>query len=292
MAAAAGRRAAPRRSGDDPSLALRAEAQRQPQPLWRAGWPAMAEQRHRVARRRRAPAGRRGLQRRGGPARSVQHAVNGRLSVRARQLDETSARRLRQAVRAGRAARRLLQHPAAALRRHHRQGLEGAAGRRRRRRRSRRRTSRSSSAPPSIRDLFFAGGAHDAARSASTSRPSPRFRRDAGDASISTAPTITYAHGPPRATQVTWPGPNRMTTCAWCSTRRRPAAPARCRRPARGRCSACSATARCSRAGSPERYTLTFTLGDRQASFELRAGSVHEPVRTRRAAGLPLSAVQ
>jgi type VI secretion system protein ImpL len=30
-------------------------------------------------------------------------------------------------------------------------------------------------------------------------------------------------------------------------------------------------------AGSPDRYTLTFTLADRQAVFEIRAGSVLNP---------------
>jgi type VI secretion system protein ImpL len=30
-------------------------------------------------------------------------------------------------------------------------------------------------------------------------------------------------------------------------------------------------------AGSPERYTLTFSLGERSATFELRAGSVMNP---------------
>jgi type VI secretion system protein ImpL len=30
-------------------------------------------------------------------------------------------------------------------------------------------------------------------------------------------------------------------------------------------------------AGSPERYILTFALGDRRASFEIRAGSVMNP---------------
>ena len=49
------------------------------------------------------------------------------LPVRAGQFARNAARRLRQAVRAGRADRRLLQHPAAALRRHDRQGLEGAS---------------------------------------------------------------------------------------------------------------------------------------------------------------------
>ena len=55
-------------AGDDPALALQAEAHAAPQPV--ARWLlAIAESRHGAARRRRAPAGRRGVQRRRRPGR-------------------------------------------------------------------------------------------------------------------------------------------------------------------------------------------------------------------------------
>jgi type VI secretion system protein ImpL len=88
---------------------------------------------------------------------------------------------------------------------------------------------------------------------------------------------VDYAHGPTRSTQITWPGPNHMTnvrlvfdpppqgdtgvmaqTGPWAMFR-------------------LFALGTLQQAGSPERYTLTFSLGERSATFELRAGSVMNP---------------
>ena len=50
-----------------------------------------------------------------------------------------------------------------------------------------------------------------------------------------------------------------------------------CRRPGPGRCSALFGQGTLQQTGSADRYTLSFTLGDRHASFEIRAGSVLNP---------------
>ena len=84
-----------------------------------------------------------------------------------------------------------------------------------------------------IRDLFFAGGG---------AQPTVRFDITPADTDAKQVTldldgqAITYAHGPVRATSVTWPGQNRMSNVRLCST-----AVSRWRKRAvRGRCSACS----------------------------------------------------
>jgi type VI secretion system protein ImpL len=127
-----------------------------------------------------------------------------------------------------------------------------------------------------IRDLFFGvGGA----------TPSVRFdltplSLDEGAKQVTLdlgGTVISYAHGPPRTTQITWPGTNGMSNARLVFD------PA----PAGGtgvlQASGPWALFRLfdqgslQRAGSAERYTLTFRIGERQASFEIRAGSVLNP---------------
>jgi type VI secretion system protein ImpL len=127
-----------------------------------------------------------------------------------------------------------------------------------------------------IRDLFFAGGG---------TTPSVRF--DITPTSLDTGATqvtldldgavITYAFGPTRSTQVTWPGPNRSQNVrlvfdpppAGKSGVLAESGPwAMFRLFARGGLQ---------QTGSPETYRLTFQLGERQAVFDLRAGSVLNP---------------
>ncbi|MBL6613108.1 MAG: type VI secretion system membrane subunit TssM [Reyranella sp.] len=127
-----------------------------------------------------------------------------------------------------------------------------------------------------IRDLFFAsGGTTIAVRFDITP-----IELDPGASMVSLefdGTSVTYAHGPARSTQITWPGPNRMTnvrlvfephpaggtgvlseTGPWAMFR-------------------LFARGTLQQAGSPERYLLTFNLGERSATFEIRAGSVMNP---------------
>ena len=125
-----------------------------------------------------------------------------------------------------------------------------------------------------IRDLFFGSGGN---------QPTVRFDitpvdTDAKQVTLDLdGQSIVYAHGPIRATSVTWPGPNRMNSVRLVfdpapssgSTVLQATGPwALFRLIAQGTLQ---------QSGSPDRYTLSFTLGDRHASFELRAGSVQNP---------------
>jgi type VI secretion system protein ImpL len=127
-----------------------------------------------------------------------------------------------------------------------------------------------------IRDLFFA---------ASGAAPSVRFditpvSLDAGAKQVTLdfdGVVVTYAQGPPRATQITWPGAARMNNVrlvfdpppAGGTGVLQDAGPwALFRLFSRGVLT---------QGGSAERYTLTFSLGERQAVFEIRAGSVLNP---------------
>jgi type VI secretion system protein ImpL len=127
-----------------------------------------------------------------------------------------------------------------------------------------------------IRDLFFGvGGA----------TPSVRFdltplSLDEGAKQVTLdlgGTVISYAHGPPRTTQITWPGASGMSTARLVFDP-----------PPAGGTGVLQASGpwalfrlfdqgSLQRAGSAERYTLTFRIGERQASFEIRAGSVLNP---------------
>ena len=127
-----------------------------------------------------------------------------------------------------------------------------------------------------IRDLFFGvGGA----------TPSVRFdltpvSLDEGAKQVSLdlgGTTISYAHGPPRTTQITWPGPNGMGNVRLVFDP-----------PPAGGTGVLQAAGpwalfrlfdmgSLQRAGSAERYQLSFRLGDRQVTYEIRAGSVLNP---------------
>ena len=127
-----------------------------------------------------------------------------------------------------------------------------------------------------IRDLFFASGSTTIA---------VRFditpvELDSGASQVSLefdGTSVTYAHGPARSTQITWPGPNGMTNVRLVFNP-----------PPRGGTGVISETGpwamfrlfgrgTLQQAGSPERYLLTFSLGERSAAFEIRAGSVMNP---------------
>jgi type VI secretion system protein ImpL len=127
-----------------------------------------------------------------------------------------------------------------------------------------------------IRDLFFAPGSTTTA---------VRFDitptlLDAGASQVSLdfdGTSVVNTHGPPRATQITWPGATRMQNVRLIFDP-----------PPSGGTGVLSETGPWAmfrlfgrgslrQAGSPERYTLTFQLGERQAAFEIRAGSVLNP---------------
>jgi type VI secretion system protein ImpL len=147
-----------------------------------------------------------------------------------------------------------------------------------------------------IRDMFFTGGT------------TPALRFDLTPVSLDSTikdvtldlggTTITYASGPPRATQITWPGPNGMgsarlafdpvaatTTSAAAGTAATTATPATASTATGNALQASGPWAlfrlfdqgRLAQAGSVDRYTLTFTLGGHQSVFEIRAGSVLNP---------------
>ena len=127
-----------------------------------------------------------------------------------------------------------------------------------------------------IRELFFSGGG---------TTPSVRFditptNADAGARQVTLdfdGTSVVFVHGPPRATQVTWPGPTRMQSVRLVFDP-----------PPSGGTGVLAETGpwamyrlfsqgRLTQAGSPERYNLSFQLGERTATFEIRAGSVLNP---------------
>ena len=125
-----------------------------------------------------------------------------------------------------------------------------------------------------IRDLFFGAGGQ---------LPSVRFdvtpvSMDPGAREVTLdldGLPIRFVNGPPRSTQVTWPGPNGMTDVRL--TFDPPAAG--------GTLSASGPWAlfrlfgkgTLSNAGSAEKFTLSFRFGERQATFDIRAASVLNP---------------
>ena len=127
-----------------------------------------------------------------------------------------------------------------------------------------------------IRDLFFgAGGTAPAVRFDITpltlDNGAKQVTLELGGTSVS------YAHGPPRATEIVWPGPNGMQSARLAFDP-----------PPAGGTGTLSATGpwalfhlfeqgRLERSGGAERYTLSFELGERQASFEILAASVLNP---------------
>jgi type VI secretion system protein ImpL len=126
-----------------------------------------------------------------------------------------------------------------------------------------------------IRDLFFGAGAN-----------TPTVRFDITPVSLDNGAkqvtldlggtTVTYAFGPPRATQITWPGQTGMSSVRLVFD----PAPST----GTGAFTASGPWAlfrlfegRLQQSGSADRYDLAFQSGQRQATFEIRAGSVQNP---------------
>ncbi len=127
-----------------------------------------------------------------------------------------------------------------------------------------------------IRDLFFSGGG---------TTPSVRFDitptdLDSGATQVTLdfdGTAVTNVHGPARATSIIWPGSTRMQSVrlvfdpppAGGTGVLADSGPwAMFRLFGRGRIV---------QAGTPEKYTLSFQLGERSAAFEIRASSVINP---------------
>jgi type VI secretion system protein ImpL len=271
---AAGVGAAPVAAGDDPSFALRAESQRQPQPL--ARWLAsMAEQSTALrsgGARQQVAAAYNGVN---GPGRLCAPAVNGRFpfvpgSSNETPLDDFAKLFAPGGLIDGFFNTQLRPYVNTTGKTWTPQPVDGV------------------SAPVSpadiiqfqraavIRDLFFASG---------STTITVRFditpvELDSGASQVSLefdGTPVTYAHGPARSTQITWPGPNGMTNVRLVFNP-----------PSSGDTGVISETGpwamfrlfgrgSLQQAGSSERYLLTFSLGERRATFEIRAGSVMNP---------------
>ena len=128
-----------------------------------------------------------------------------------------------------------------------------------------------------VRDLFFAGGG---------AQPTVRFditpqTLDAGAKQVTMdldGLTISYAHGPLRATSVTWPGGAQRINNARLVFDPPPASgPPVVQASGPWALFRLFGQGKLQQGASSDRYTLTFQLADRQASFEIRAGSVLNP---------------
>jgi type VI secretion system protein ImpL len=127
-----------------------------------------------------------------------------------------------------------------------------------------------------IRDLFFAGGG---------TTPSVRFditptELDSGAKQATLdfdGTTVVSEHGPPRATQITWPGPNHMQTVRLSFNPPPTSGAGALQDTGPWAMFRMFGRARLVPGSSPERYTLTFQVGGREAGFEIRAGSILNP---------------
>ncbi|HEY3912431.1 MAG TPA: type VI secretion system membrane subunit TssM [Stellaceae bacterium] len=127
-----------------------------------------------------------------------------------------------------------------------------------------------------IRDLFFAvGGTTPMVRfdiiPLSLDDGAKQVTLDLGGA------TVSYAHGAARETEITWPGPNGITSARL--TFDPPPATGAAELSAAGPWALFRLFDEGSlqQAGSAERYELSFQLGEHRAAFEIRAGSVLNP---------------
>ena len=125
-----------------------------------------------------------------------------------------------------------------------------------------------------IRDLFFAGGGN---------QPTVRFDitpidTDAKQVTIDLdGLLIVYAHGPLRATSVTWPGPNRMNSARLVFDPPPSSGPPVLQATGPWALFRLFGMGSLTENGGADSYKLSFSLGDRHASFEIRAGSVLNP---------------
>ena len=127
-----------------------------------------------------------------------------------------------------------------------------------------------------IRDLFFGGGG----TSASVRFDITPVSADAGSKQVLldfNGVTVEYAHGPVRATQITWPGPQGMNDVRLTFDPPPSSGPPVLEAQGPWALFRLFNKGTLARAGGAEQYQLTFHLGDRQAVYSIRAGSVNNP---------------
>jgi type VI secretion system protein ImpL len=127
-----------------------------------------------------------------------------------------------------------------------------------------------------IRDLFFGSGGVE-----------PMVRFDIQPVTLDTGTKrvtldfdgtqLVYEHGPLRGITVTWPGANRMNSVRLVFDPPPSGGPAVLQANGPWALFRLFSQGRLVQAGSSDRYNLTFIVGDRQAVFEIRAGSVLNP---------------
>jgi type VI secretion system protein ImpL len=127
-----------------------------------------------------------------------------------------------------------------------------------------------------IRDLFFGTGGN---------QPAVRFDiqpvsldNNARQVTLDFDGTqLVYAHGPLRGISVAWPGANRMNTVRLVFDPPPSNGPAVLQAKGPWALFRLFSQGRLLQAGSADQYSLTFNVGDRQAVYEVRAGSVLNP---------------
>jgi len=127
-----------------------------------------------------------------------------------------------------------------------------------------------------IRDIFFGGQAQ------------PTFRFDIAPVQLDAGArqatldldgvTITYAHGPTRATQVTWPGPNRMNNVRLVFDPAPSSGPGVLQASGPWSLLRLFQQGQIQGGGAAERFTLNFRAGERSISYEIRASSTLNPL--------------
>jgi type VI secretion system protein ImpL len=126
-----------------------------------------------------------------------------------------------------------------------------------------------------IKQLFFASGAQPAVQFSITP-----VSLDAGAAQVSLALgaiTVSYAHGPPVPTQISWPGADGMQTARLIITSTTGGNPVEIDASGPWALFRLFAQGSLTEAGSSDQYTLTFNQGGHTASFSISAASVLNP---------------
>jgi type VI secretion system protein ImpL len=126
-----------------------------------------------------------------------------------------------------------------------------------------------------IRDLFFPGG-----------RTTPEFRFDIAPVSLDAraagvtldfgGTVLSYRHGPPRATEITWPGPGPAPSVRLAFDPPPAAGPGAWQESGPWSLFRLFSRGRLQQSAGGK-YSLTLQAGERQAVFEIRAGSSLEP---------------
>ena len=88
---------------------------------------------------------------------------------------------------------------------------------------------------------------------------------------------IPYAHGPSRATSVTWPGPQGMGTVRLTFDPPPSNGPSVLRAEGPWALFRLFGQGKLTQQGGTEEYLLTFEAGDRKVAYKIRAGSVNNP---------------